>query len=428
MTKNAKIITYEAKNDIVKFAKDRRRLPSSKASLSNIDVDSLIKEEVSIWDKSIKVEENGYYWKAAPLVTKGRLLNNKKPLVVELFCGCGGTSLGFEAAGFEIAVGCDIHKPSIDTFRTNHPNVSTVLGDIRKLDPEALVQLLDGRQVDVLIAGVPCQGFSLNNRKRHEADERNLLYKEFIRFVEVLKPKAIVLENVSGMKSTGDFVGKIEKELSKAGNMKVKSQLLFAPDYGVPQSRTRLVFVGVKGKKEFNFSEIKKTHGPGTGKPYVTVKEAIGDLPSLDPKEVSTKYAQAASSEYQKLMRRNVKNDKLTNHKAPNHPPKVIEKIKNTKSGTPMYPKFKQRIRLAWDIQSPTQVSGGIRPQFQFGHPSDNRGLTIRERCRLQSFPDHFVVSGGIVQARVQTGNAVPPLLAEALALAIKKYLLDYAV
>ena len=122
-------------------------------------------------------------------------------------------------------------------------------------------------------------------------------------------------------------------------------------------------------------------------------------------------------------MRKNLGSNQLTNHKAPNHPQDTIEKIKNTKPGFPMYPKFKQRIRLAWDIQSPTQVSGGIRPQFQFGHPSDSRGLTIRERCRLQSFPDHFVVSGGIVQGRVQTGNAVPPFLAKAVALAFKKYL-----
>jgi DNA (cytosine-5)-methyltransferase 1 len=107
----------------------------------------------------------------------------------------------------------------------------------------------------------------------------------------------------------------------------------------------------------------------------------------------------------------------------PNHPLETIEKIKNTKPGEPMYPKFKQRIRLAWDIQSPTQVSGGIRPQFQFGHPEDARGLTIRERCRIQSFPDDFIVKGGIVQGRVQTGNAVPPLLAKALAQAIKEYL-----
>ena len=113
----------------------------------------------------------------------------------------------------------------------------------------------------------------------------------------------------------------------------------------------------------------------------------------------------------------------LTNHQAPNHPAATILKIKNTKQGTPMYPRFKQRIRLAWDDLSPTQVSGGIRPQFQLGHPSDNRGLTIRERCRIQSFPDHFEVKGGIVQARVQTGNAVPPLMAKAIAMAIKKYI-----
>lgn len=377
----------------------------------------------NIWDKSVKVEENGYYWKKEPLIAKGKITGRDKPLVVELFCGCGGTSLGFEMAGFEIAVGCDIHQPSIQTFKINHPNVSTILGDIKNVNPDSIKQILEGRQVDVLIAGVPCQGFSLNNRKRHHADERNLLYKEFIRFVRALKPKIVVLENVIGMKSTGDFVKKIEKEISEAGHMKVKSQLLFAPDYGVPQSRTRLVFIGIKGENEFDFKEIKKTHGPETEKPYVTVWDAIGDLPSLQPNEVATAYTKEPTSEYQELMRKNVKENKLTNHKAPNHPKEVILKIKNTKPGEPMYPKFKQRIRLAWDIQSPTQVSGGIRPQFQFGHPSDNRGLTIRERCRLQSFPDNFVISGGIVQGRVQTGNAVPPLLAKAIALAIKKYL-----
>ena len=249
-----------------------------------------------------------------------------------------------------------------------------------------------------------------------------MLYKEFIRFVKILKPKVIVLENVSGMKSTGDFVATIEKELSEASGMIVKSKLLFAPDYGVPQSRTRLMFVGIKGEKQFDFSEIEKTHGKDKNKPYVTVKEAIGDLPDLLANETAINYVKEPLGEYQKFMRENV-SDILTNHKAPNHPKDVIEKIKNTVPETPMYPKFKQRIRLAWDIQSPTQVSGGIRPQFQFGHPSNNRGLTIRERCRLQSFPDNFFVTGGIVQGRVQTGNAVPPLLAKAVALAIKKYL-----
>ncbi|MDR0515593.1 MAG: DNA cytosine methyltransferase [Fibromonadaceae bacterium] len=380
-------------------------------------------QTINIWDKSVKVEENEYYWKGEPYIVKGSLPNNDKPLAVELFCGCGGASLGFEMAGFEAAVGCDIHYPSIDTFKFNHPNASTILGDIRKVTPKMVSQLLNNRQIDVLIGGVPCQGFSLNNRKRHENDERNLLYKEFLRFVKVLSPKVVLIENVSGMKSTGDFVEIIEKKLSSDGNMSVKSKLLFAPDYGVPQSRTRLVFIGIRDKKEFNFSEIEKTHGIKTGNPYVTLKEAIGDLPSLKPDEIATEYEKEPFCEYQKLMRKNLKNNKLTNHKAPNHPKEVIEKIKNTKPGTPMYPKFKQRIRLAWDIQSPTQVSGGIRPQFQFGHPSDNRGLSIRERCRIQSFPDDFIVSGGIVQGRVQTGNAVPPLLAKAIALAIKKYL-----
>ena len=379
--------------------------------------------EVNVWDKSVKVEENFYYWNKTPIVIKGLIPKNGKPIVAELFCGCGGTSLGFEMAGFEIAVGVDIHQPSVATFKANHPNVHAILGDVKKIRPEQVLDMLAGRQIDVLIGGVPCQGFSLNNRKRHESDERNLLYREFIRFVNALKPKVVVLENVSGMKSTGDFVGQIERELSEAGSMTVKSKLLFAPDYGVPQSRTRLVFVGIRGTRQFNFNDIEKTHSQTEGKPYVTVKEAIGDLPSLLSNQSSTEYASAPQCEYQKLMRIGVKGNKLTNHKAPNHPQEVIEKIRNTTPGEPMYPKFKQRIRLAWNIQSPTQVSGGIRPQFQFGHPQDARGLTIRERCRLQSFPDTFTVSGGITQGRVQTGNAVPPLLAKAIALAIKKYL-----
>jgi DNA (cytosine-5)-methyltransferase 1 len=380
------------------------------------------KVDPDIWNKSVKVEENIYYWKGEPIIKKGNLLDNK-PTVVELFCGCGGTSLGFEMAGFQIAVGCDLHQPSIQTFQNSHPSASTILGDLKKINPSVVTELLAGKSLDVLIGGVPCQGFSLNNRKRHEEDERNFLYKEFIKFVKILKPKVVVLENVSGMKSTGDFVKNIEMELSLAGKMDVTSKLLYAPDYGVPQKRTRLVFVGIRGNSPFDFNSIKKTHGPTTDRPYVTIKEAIGDLPSLNPKETKDKYKTAPFCEYQAIMRSAVLDGNLTNHTAPNHPKETINKIKSTIPGEPMYPKFKQRIRLAWDGLSPTQVSGGIRPQFQFGHPEDNRGLSIRERCRIQSFPDNFVVQGGIVQGRVQTGNAVPPLLAKAIALAIKNVL-----
>ncbi|MFK8008055.1 MAG: DNA cytosine methyltransferase [Saprospiraceae bacterium] len=373
-----------------------------------------------VWEKIVKAEENSAYWNGQPKIKKGKKLPQKKPIVVELFCGCGGTSLGFEMAGFHIALGGDIHAPSIKTFQHNHPKSSSILGDIKKIKPNQIQEIIGDRKVDVLIAGVPCQGFSLNNRKRHAEDDRNFLYKEFIRFVKKLQPKCIVVENVSGMKSAGDFVKNIEKELSQAGKMKVKSQLLFAPDYGVPQKRQRLFFIGMKNQ-EFDFSKIKKTHGEGTKNEYVTIKEAIGDLPSLQKNQSKIVYKKQPFSDYQKWARKN--NNTLTNHLAPNHPAATIQKIKNTIPGNPMYPRFKQRIRLSWDGLSPTQVSGGIRPQFQLGHPKDNQGLTIRERCRIQSFPDFFEVKGGIVQARVQTGNAVPPLLAKAIAKAIFKFL-----
>jgi DNA (cytosine-5)-methyltransferase 1 len=381
-------------------------------------------QEYDVWDKSVKVEENLYYWNRQPLILRNQSsLITTKPKVVELFSGCGGTSLGFELAGFDISLGLDIHQPSIETFKKNHPHATTILGDIRNVDANKIADILNFGSLDVLIGGIPCQGFSLNNRKRHEKDERNFLYQEFIKFVEILQPKIVVMENVSGMRSTanGDFVREIEAELSRVGKMKVKSKMLFAPDYGVPQKRNRLVFVGIRDD-EFDFDSIEQTHGESIGKPYVTIREAIGDLPSLKVGQGKTKYKCEPFSEYQKLMRENAP-IKLNNHVAPKHPQETIDKIANTKQGEPMYPKFKQRIRLKWEDLSPTQVSGGIRPQFQFGHPEDSRGLSIRERCRLQSFPDNFEVCGGVVQGRVQTGNAVPPLLAKAVALAVKKYL-----
>ncbi|MBK8703385.1 MAG: DNA cytosine methyltransferase [Saprospiraceae bacterium] len=212
-----------------------------------------------IWDKSVKVEENGYYWNKKPEFFKASNLHTTNKVVVEFFCGCGGTSLGFEMAGFEVILGVDIHQPSIKTFKTNHPKCSTILGDIKKINPQEVLDFLEGREIDVLIGGVPCQGFSLNNRKRNEDDERNLLYKEFVKFVKILKPKAVVLENVSGMRSAknGEVVKNIERDLSEAGDMTVKSQMLFAPDYGVPQKRQRLIFIGIKDKV-FNFNDIEK--------------------------------------------------------------------------------------------------------------------------------------------------------------------------
>ena len=380
------------------------------------------KDNSNVWDKTTKVEENPSYWKGFPIIDNSGKIKGDKPIVVELFSGCGGTSMGFEMAGYDIALGIDIHEPSIKTFKHNHPNAHTILGDIKQVDPKTILDLIPFK-IDVLIAGIPCQGFSLNNRKRHDEDERNYLYKEFIRFAKVLNPKVVMIENVSGIKSAGggEFLKSIEKEVGEAMNCRVNSKLLYAPDFGVPQKRKRVIFIGVQGH-EFDFSKIKKTHGPETSKSYVTVKEAIGDLPPIKAGEESYTYTMEPFSEYQKLMRSKV-SEKLTNHTAPKHPDSTIEKINKTKQGKPIYEKFRQRIRLAWDDLSPTQVSGGIRSQFQFAHPEIDRGETIREKCRLQSFPDDFEVQGGVVQARVQIGNAVPPLLAKAIATALKGYL-----
>ena len=376
-----------------------------------------------VWDKNVEVEKSSYLWTNAPVyLERKRPLKKNRLNVLELFCGCGGTSCGFEMAGYQTVLGVDVLEPAIATFHENHLTAGAFLGDIRKVSAEEILKHID-QPIDVVIAGIPCQGFSLNNRKRHDSDARNTLYLELLRILKTIQPRAVVVENVSGIRSSnnGQVVSEIEKGIFETCGLTVKHQLLNAADYGVPQRRARVVFVGVKDPKGFDFDSLKKTNGPGTGRPYVTIREAIGDLPVLESGQSTRRYTREPDCDYQRLMRDG--SDELFNHSAPTHPQETIDKIAHTKPGEPMYPKFQQRIRLAWDIQSPTQVSGGIRPQFQFGHPDQARGLTIRERCRIQSFPDSFHVAGGLVQGRVQTGNAVPPLLAKAIATALRQYL-----
>ncbi len=377
---------------------------------------------VDVWDKSVEVEKSSYLWTGDPVfMDRTEPLKRGKANVLELFCGCGGTSCGFEMAGYQTVMGVDILEPAIQTFHKNHRTASCFLGDIRKIDAAEIAAKLPV-PIDVVIAGIPCQGFSLNNRKRHDGDKRNTLYLELLRVLRVVRPKCVVVENVSGIQSSanGEVMREIEKGIFEACGLVVRHRLLNAAEYGVPQRRCRIVFVGVREKGGFDFDSLQKTNGPGTGKPFVTVRDAIGDLPRLVAGSSASKYSSPPKTDYQRRMRG--KSSVLLNHAAPSHPAATIAKIAATKPGCPMYPKFRQRIRLSWDSPSPTQVSGGIRPQFQFGHPEDARGLTIRERCRIQSFPDSFVICGGTVQGRVQTGNAVPPLLAFAIANALKSH------
>jgi DNA (cytosine-5)-methyltransferase 1 len=228
----------------------------------------------------------------------------------------------------------------------------------------------------------------------------------------------VLLENVSGLASSAGVAFKeaICLAIEESG-YRVDCDMLYASEFGVPQKRRPLFFLGVKPGVKLRWP--KPTHGPGCKNPYVPVGDAVTDLPFINAGESADHYLSDPKTEYQKLMRKKASKT-VHNHVAPKHPQETIDKIGNTKPGEPIYPKFAQRIRLSMDGLSPTQVSGGIRPQYQFGHPTAARGLTVRERCRLQSFPDRFIVHGGTVQGRVQTGNAVPPLLAKAIALQIK--------
>ena len=375
----------------------------------------------NIWDINIPVEKSAYLCDNE--ITYYNIDNfmhdDRKLTMIDLFCGAGGFAVGCSWAGFESVLGIDHFEPAMRTWSYNHSHSIGCLGDITKIEPKQIKDLLASKginKINLITGGVPCQGFSIANRKHNENDERNFLFIEYMKFVKEFNPDYIILENVSGMRSTagGQFEKDIIKYMSSLGYT-TTVDLLNAADYGVPQIRKRLIFVGVKqgrglvNKYVFPDGKYKRN--------YRTVSEAISDLPELGNNEEICEYTKPAISEYQKLMKGEgeikciLPPKKLSNHISPNHPQETIKKIDSTAQGKPMYSKFKQRIRLRENAPSPTQLAGGIRPQFQFGHPTQPRGLTIRERARIQSFPDSYVFLGGIVQERVQTGNAVPPLL-----------------
>lgn len=364
-------------------------------------------------------EVSSYYWQNEPVVNCIETPPTNNLTLVDLFCGAGGLSKGFEMTGrFTPILGVDIFTSAMQTYKRNNPNTSTILGDIRKVTNEQFRAVINDRHVNVVAAGVPCQGFSISNRKRVENDARNFLFLEVIRFVNEFNPDIVVIENVSGMRSLGNgqFIEAISEALSTSGTLggyNVNHTFLNAADFGVPQLRQRLFFVATRiGLPNFLFPT--PLYGDGTDRTYNTIRDAIGDLPRIQSGETTNIYNIQPQTEYQILMRND--STHLYNHVAPKHPIDTINRIANTPPGQPMYERFRQRIRLDWDMQSPTQLAGGIRPQFQFGHPDIARGLTVRERARIQSFPDDYEFLGGTVQGRVQTGNAVPPLLAKAIA------------
>jgi len=350
--------------------------------------------------------------------------------VVDLFCGAGGLTLGFKRAGYKVLLGLDVDLDAVRTYALNNPESAWINKDIRKVTAEEILDVAGVREnVDIMIAGIPCEGYSLLNRRYDPSDPRNYLFAEFMRFVKVLKPKAVLIENVPGLirRENGTFRKTIESALEDLGFV-TRSFTMNALDYGVPQKRVRLFFVGTSSKRRFEPPE--PTHGPPNLltftlgkdlKPYVTVRDAISDLPPLRPGEEKRCYESEPGSEYQRIMRSG--STRLYNHKAPKHPKWTVRLIEGTKPGHPLYGTFKQRIRLSWDEPAPTIPAGGVRPQWFFAHPEQPRGITVREAARLQSFPDSYIFVGSLIKQRILVGDAVPPLLAEVLARKLTEYI-----
>lgn len=360
-------------------------------------------------------------------------------LVADLFSGTGGLTLGFKMAGYRVVFALDADWDAMYTYTRNNPEVAWLCKDVRKVLPNEIEDVSGFKRgdLDIIIAGIPCEGYSQLNRRYDPSDPRNYLFLEFLRLVNALRPRAVLIENVPGMfrRGGGMFKHAIEGALQKVG-YRVFTMELNAVNYGVPQRRERVFFVGFAGNVK-DFVPPPLTHcvsarsllsyvSPGiskiveTGK-CLTVWDAISDLPPLKPGEAKEMYESPPKTEYQKLMREGA--TRLYNHAAPKHPEWAVKRIAATRPGEPIYNTFKQRIRLRWDEPSPTIPAGGVRPQWFYAHPEQPRGLTVREVARLQSFPDTYVFYGSMIKQRVLVGDAVPPLLAKAIAEHIKKYL-----
>lgn len=360
---------------------------------------------------------------------------NRKPVCIDLCCGAGGLAYAFELAGFDVALGVDIDKQALLTHKRNRPQTTLVEIDIQGLDKETIKGFLpkNKRNIEGLLASPPCKGFSQSNRRSRTLENPlNLLYLQIMRIIKELQPKWFLIENVWGLQQVAD--GYVKDHIIGLGNSlgyQVVAEVLNAADFGVPQSRRRIFFVGTKHNGHFVFPM------PNTF-PYLSVKEAISDLPLLKNGEnrcvlpyrlwgnCLTKYQTRMRGTNRKafvsgnLVTRN--NDlvlKRYKHIPPggnwkNIPPHLMRNYRDrTNCHTGIY------RRLRWD--TPSVVISNFRKNMLI-HPEQDRGLSLREAARLQSFPDSFIFEGCIGSQQQQVADAVPPLLAYELAKAIKTY------
>tara|TARA_R110001592_G_scaffold204892_1_gene455193 strand:- start:2436 stop:3506 length:1071 start_codon:yes stop_codon:yes gene_type:complete len=350
---------------------------------------------------------------------------SKKYTAIDLFSGCGGFSYGFQQADFHVVLGVDNTDIALETFKKNHKKSKTLNLDLH-LDEsiEKIVSTVDGIDIDVIIAGPPCQGFSLTGT-RDESDERNTLFNAVFKVAKKLNPKALIIENVVGLMRLYD--GKASKEIIKLCDdlgYTCNPKILFAPDYGVPQIRKRVFFVALRkdlGRFEFPEPLLSPDN-------YIGCEAAIGDLPTLeeDLGGIELPYSGSTFSDYQKTMKNGC--DVLFNHVGTRHTDHVINVISQVPEGgnhkdLPPGVGDSRKFNEAWTryhSKKPSKtIDTGHRNHF---HYKWDRVPTVRENARLQSFPDSFVFLGTKTQQNRQVGNAVPPLLGKVLGNKIKQY------
>jgi DNA (cytosine-5)-methyltransferase 1 len=366
--------------------------------------------------------------------------------IVDLFAGCGGFSQGFKCAGFESILAVEIDAWASETFAANHSETKIITQSIR----EVSVAGLGLSEIDGVIGGPPCQGFSLSGN-RDTKDPRNSLFMEFVRFVGELQPKFFVMENVLGLLSMKTREHRavaeiISEEFSKTG-YRLMHIVLNAADFGVPQSRQRVFFIGLRSDLPFNVFLLNPLNGNAAKRP-VSLWDAISDLPALNAGEGGEvqHYQTAAKNAYQKKMRAASK--AVQNHVAMRHTARIVERFKQITYGQSVkdvsYEHSQRKRGDAAQVSGKVFSQNNMRPypdrpcptvaasfQSNFIHPYLHRNFTAREGARIQSFPDHYIFKGKRttmswekhLSQYQQIGNAVPPLLAEAIATTIKRYL-----
>jgi DNA (cytosine-5)-methyltransferase 1 len=384
---------------------------------------------------------------------------------IDLFSGAGGITEGFRESGYKCLYANDVMPEAVETFKANHPDAITDDRNIELVDPVGIRRKLKLRkgQLDVLVGGPPCQGFSINAPERFLSDPRNRLFKDYVRFLEEFKPKAFLFENVPGLLSLGDgkVLDRILAEFVRL-DYHVTVKILFAAHYGVPQERWRLILLGshygeitppeptfyAKGRANFRSAglifqqtESDRTHLPAAP----TVGEAISDLPRLLMGEGAEKigYTCASHSDFANAIRNP---DGFTfNHYAAKLSKQNAERMIHVKPGGSwrdiphhLLPKGMQRARKS----DHTKRYGRLRNEGLSGTvltkcdphwgtvflPDQNRTLTVREAARFQSFPDSYEFKGSRVSQYEQVGNAVPVLLAKAIAGTIRNHLEAHGV